>query len=266
MKARSEMSIVAVVLLCGVSSPVWSDQPPSKTDAEAFQKLRKIVSIRPYYFWDSSQQLPGETAFCSGFMRDLMVGKAIRVLEPYHRTESLDDPVFDRWKECGENPSINEGLYYYPATGTRGFRLYRVDADNNPRNGLEDVLYSEFDFKDGGGGPAGFHWWELKTCQSRGGGGGQQDDNRNKDGDGWLGDNYSLLIRYANKTWSLTMNSMGTPRMMSWSDPWVPPQNYSLKLYGLHRKPEEPRRTHYSCGWSTIDLSGTAHSANQAQQ
>lgn len=210
-------------------------------------------------------QLPGETAFCSGFMRDLMVGKAIRVLEPYHRTESLDDPALERWRECGENSSINEGLYYYPATGTRGFRLYRVDADNNPRNGLENVLYSEFDFKDGGG-PAGFYWWDLKTCQWIGGSPAQQDDKRNKDGDGWLGDNYALLIRYGNKTWSLTMNDLGAQRMKTWNDPWVQPDAYSLSLYGLHRMPEEPRRTRYSCSWSTIDRSGTARPANQTQQ
>lgn len=240
-----------LVILGNAFIPVWADQPPSATDSEAFQKLRKIVKSQQFFFEGIFARLPGEADFCQGFMGALKAGTQIRAVEPYYRTDDLDDPALESWRECGANPNINEGLQYYPATGTRGFRLYKVDADNNPRSGLEDVLYSEFDFKDVAG-PAGFAWWDLKTCKSRGGASAQQDDKREKDGKGELGDNYALLIKYLNKIWALTMVGQGGHVMKSPDDKWTPPTNYYLMLSSLHRKPELPRRTHYACSWSTM--------------
>lgn len=263
---KTKMSQIAIALVLGCSfSHAWADQPPSKTDIEAFQKLRRIVKSRPFFFEEMFANLPGEADFCHGFMRDLKGGKQVRVVEPRYRTDDLDDPALDPWRECGKSPNISEGLRYYPATGTRGFRLYKVDADNNPRNGLEDVLYYEFDFKDVPG-PAGFAWWDLKTCESRGAAGAQQDDKRDADGKGDWGDNYALIIKYRDKTWALTMDDLDGHFTKSWNDKWIQPKSYYLRLSGLHSKPEQPRRTHYACSWSTVHLPASDKPAAKSAQ
>jgi hypothetical protein len=255
-------TLILVLILGGSLFRAWADQPPSATDSEAFQKLRNIVNSRHFNFEDMFVKLSGEERFCRSFMRDLKSGRQIRVMEPHYRTNDLDDPALNPWRECGENPNISEGLRYYPATGTRGFRLYKVDADNNSRNGLEDVLYSEWDSKSVTG-PAGFHWWDLKKCQSQGGANAQQDDRRGADGKGNLGDSYGLLIEYRGKTWALAMDDLGGVLMQGRDDRWVKPENYYLRLSSLNRQPELPHRTHYACSWRTIHSSFSEKHATQ---
>ena len=253
------LHIFLLLVLGGASFHSRADQPPSPTDSEAFHKLRGIVKERQFYFKDMLSRSPEETEYCQRLLTAVIDGTQIKVIEPYHRTDSLDDSALERWKECGENPNVTEGLGYYPATGTRGFRLYKVDADNNQRNGLEDVLYSEWDFKEVSG-PAGFSWWDLKTCKVRGGAPAQQDDKRDANGKGELGDNYALLVKYESRTLALTMNSLSGFQLKNWRDEWKAPEDYYMNASRLDPKSKSsksPNITDYSCSWSTIQTSAS---------
>lgn len=238
-----------VAALLGVAfSGAMADQPPSSTDNEAFQKLRNIVAENQFVFQEMHATLPGEADFCRRFIDGLIAHDHIDVIESFHRTDDPSDPAIKPWRKCMDDSEISEGMQYYPAIGTRGFRLYTADVDNDPKNGLEDVLYSERDYKTSSG-PVGMIWWDLKNCKPRGGAGAQQDDKRDANGSGWLGNNFALLVVFSGKVWALTMDSHGGARMKSWDDVWVPPSSYYLYMRSLKSKPESNGRD-YSCSWS----------------
>lgn len=245
-----------VFVLVSTTVVAFADQPPSKTDAEAFGKLRHIVNRKPFLFRDTFAVLPGEKAFCEGLMKDVQANRNVRVIEPYLRTDSITDPRLKPWKDCIESYVPPEpwkgGPAQYPVLGTRSVRAYRADIDNDPRNGLEDLLYAEWDFKDTPG-PAGIAWWDLKVCKPMGGVPAEQDDKRNAEGVGTVGDNYALVLRYRGRSWVLTVRSNGST-VRGWNDLGSPPSYYRMELQSLRNSPESPR-LEFFCAWDTYDPS-----------
>lgn len=104
--------------------------------------------------------------WCQQFLADLETGGAISMVEPAARSERYNDPVFQPWQRSCPMLAMNAKLGYSPHIlhdehpqlsfhmsggrpldgyeyGTRSFKLYVTDIDNNPTNGKEVVFYSE---------------------------------------------------------------------------------------------------------------------------
>jgi len=104
--------------------------------------------------------------WCERFLAGFESGAAVTFVEPVARSDLYDDPAFGPWhKQCPalamnssigpsplmlyeDHPELPSHMpdgqllagYQY---GTKNFKLYRTDIDNNPENGEETVFYSE---------------------------------------------------------------------------------------------------------------------------
>ncbi len=112
-----------------------------KQKLAAFQKTLRTVKFK---FSDGVRP-----DYCGVLMTDLIVGRNVRAVEPVARAMSVDDPRLKKWRECEEfqpegGISIDPPQFFYLAfLGGPPYRYYRVDLDDNPRNGKEDLIYHE---------------------------------------------------------------------------------------------------------------------------
>jgi hypothetical protein len=103
---------------------------------------------------------------CQQFLADFGAGGAVTLVEPVARADRYSDSAFSFWQNKCPALAMNGSLGPAPATlyqdhpqlpfhmpdgrllegylfGTRNFKLYVVDIDNNPKNDKEVVFYSE---------------------------------------------------------------------------------------------------------------------------
>lgn len=121
-----------------------------------------------------------DRAWCTQFLEDFRAQRNIVHVEPAARAERYGDRVFEPWRrQCPRLAmNISDAGYYtmlyerYPNLphwmpdgsllpgyqyGTRNFKLYRVDIDNDAENGEEVVFYSE----------RAYSYWELIVKDDR---------------------------------------------------------------------------------------------------
>jgi hypothetical protein len=101
---------------------------------------------------------------CQAFFKDFREQKKITYIEPILRTDDYDDPRLKRYTEECPDLELNKHMTFeagsfeevmklprderanYAAStsyGTRNFKIYRVDINNNPADGEEYVYYDE---------------------------------------------------------------------------------------------------------------------------
>jgi len=214
-----------LLLFALVTQAVWADQPPVKLEAEKAERIKSILQKHPLIFsaeysygtvfhpdqpeaerlrlLNSIKYKKETSAFCDAFYTAMQrADKSIRYIEPKVRTDDPNHPGLERYHSCSDaelRPNFSgrwAGMYDdIDQIGHRAFRLYRLDLDGNPKNGLEEYLYAELDWERSSQAHAsGYHRVDLKRCEHAGADTiVQQSD---APGQTWFKDNYNALIHY----------------------------------------------------------------------
>jgi hypothetical protein len=112
---------------------------------------------------------------CEPMLKDLIIGKNLKVIEPILVADSAADPRLDKWKQC-------EGKDYHDfdviperffdrldKLGAPPYRYYRIELDGNKKNGPEDVIYYNQPKDRNVLGETGYAWVDLNNCEIKGG-------------------------------------------------------------------------------------------------
>ncbi len=198
-------------------------QQPIKSEAEKAQRVKAILEKYPLNFsaedsaglmfhpdlpeaernrLKNSPQYQAQTAeFCTGFYGAMQrADKAIQYIEPIVRTDDPNHPGLAQYHSCADaedRPNwqgVGEGIYeHIDMIGDRAFKLYRLDLDGNPKNGLEEYLYAELDVKQTLAQSPGYNRIDFKRCEFMDGVSVDQDQELHS---GWHRNNYNAMIRY----------------------------------------------------------------------
>jgi hypothetical protein len=244
-----QFGLSATVMFAHISATA----DPVMTDAHALAELRKYSVKRELRLSFLSPEDHDTKNYCDGFMRDLKRGVAISAIEPIVKTKILDDPHLREWRECAKTEQMIERSYHYPVLGRSGYRLYKVDADNDQENGLEDVLYIEQDLAASTG-PAGFLWWNLSTCEELDTIQTEQNDYRYIGKAKSTGANYSMLIRYKSKTFAMTAAAFPRDLATPSTADWINSTAYYLQITSFKRPEAFQKSAGHECGWSSAQL------------
>lgn len=161
------------------TSPITSEKPTFTNESDKLKFMQGI--IRQHVF--KSPDFPPNSKFCEQFLTDFTSGKKVVAVEPDVITDDENDPRLKKWHGCkdAEQQAENVPVYrYLNNLGGPPYRYYQIELDGNPKNGKEDVIYTEvikgeFDF--GGkvhptlSGATGYAWVDLKSCVVKGGAG-----------------------------------------------------------------------------------------------
>jgi hypothetical protein len=86
----------------------------------------------------------GATKFCRTFCRDFPKQTELRIVDPIIETDDFEGPALEAYKRKCPDLQLNTetgdqfGNLHY---GTRHFKLYRVDINNQPADGKEYLFY-----------------------------------------------------------------------------------------------------------------------------
>lgn len=157
---------LAVVIM--MSACAFADEGPG-VDAQRAHivQLMKELKLEPFLGKDSP--------LCREFLEDFRHQTNIKYIEPILQTDDYDDPKLRPYKEKCPNLELNKHMAYRPrdyedamklpreerdamasqiSYGTRNFKLFRVDINNNSADGEEYIFYDEarrtvrpFDYK-----------------------------------------------------------------------------------------------------------------------
>lgn len=118
--------------------------PLIKSESEKAQCLKRWLTKHPLEL--NREHMPvQDQKFCTDFYQALATASPeVHYIEPVLRTENPLDPGLAKYRQCREFEAVGLGEDYYGLdVEAHGFRLYRVDLDGNPKNGLEEYLYEE---------------------------------------------------------------------------------------------------------------------------
>lgn len=125
--------------------------PLIKSEQEKAQCFKRWLAGRSMKLY--RDHVPSETInFCTAMYQALAsASPEVRYIEPVLRTEDPLHPALAVYRQCGElkpdgiggHPGSPDGIYLGLDEASHGFRIYRVELDGDPRNGLEQYLYEE---------------------------------------------------------------------------------------------------------------------------
>ena len=141
-------------------------------EADKLKFMRNIVGQHKFY----SPKYSTNTEFCQQFLKDFGASnELVQATEPDVRTVDEQDPRLKNWHQCENSEQKAENIPEYRFLNILGgppYRYYQIDIDGNPKNGKEDVIYTET-YKPGthsaGTGLTGYVWVDLKECVPKGG-------------------------------------------------------------------------------------------------
>lgn len=105
----------------------------------------QVLQERPLSIYEGVKS--ENRTFCGAFYRELSTAsRDIHYVEPVLRTNDPEHPRLAKYAACQryEGPrgeDIFSGIDV--ALGSHSLRMYRLDLDENPKNGLEEYLYGE---------------------------------------------------------------------------------------------------------------------------
>lgn len=217
-----------------------SEKPTFDREADKLVFMRKLVREqkfappRPEQSFESSE-------YCQQFFKDFANGVGVEAIEPIARINDENDPRLEKWNRTCENEGTAAEDSFDSLWGKGGppYRHYQIELDGNPKNGKEDVFYTDFQKVDEGGiiGQDGYWWIDLKQCVVAGGGG------YRSNGLTLLPPNtyaLSLLVKYRGEYLAVSLFS-------------YPPDYYAPRrniYYGFDVTHIVPGKTQYSCAQS----------------
>jgi hypothetical protein len=162
------------VVACVCTVLVWAmnshAQETMRFDSEAkkLEFIRKALKKEEYMKLDEVESKRSDR---EEMMKDLLVNRRFKAIEPIVRANSKEDPKLAKWKRCekldykdmGVEPeSFYDGL---DRLGVPPYRYYRIDFDSDSKNGLEDVVYHNGPGKGSPMGTTGYTWVDLDRCE-----------------------------------------------------------------------------------------------------
>jgi hypothetical protein len=133
----------------------------------------------------------GNPSECEAIFRDLKANRNFEIIEPLIRTDDYAEPSLRSylgkcpalelnkivsyepriWEDIKDLPAKEQERFGSVSVATKDFRLYRVDIDNDPKNGDEYIFYgggvSVNDHKTVFRGSAYFTVLNLEDCKKR---------------------------------------------------------------------------------------------------
>lgn len=183
---------------------------PVRVFAREVDKAAAIGKILAGHTLHYSSPEGKEPPFCSRLQGALRAGQGVGFVEPEFTTQDVNDSRLARYRRCAikeEEISSDFKIRYSPAVmiGTEAvlanLKLFRVDADNNPANGLEEFLYGE-KTRDKGWfsrkASTAYTQLDLKSCKRL--------DGAPADWSSPLADGLSAIIRFENRYYILSMS------------------------------------------------------------
>ena len=133
-------------------------EAPASEAAKA-EAVKQIMAGREFNIMFEHEDTP----FCRAFLEDFRVHRGIEYIEPIARAKYYSNPAFQPYRAMCPGWELNKWIKadtgYVPPDeplseaalesfgdnyfGTRNFKLYRLDLDNDPANGEEYVFYAE---------------------------------------------------------------------------------------------------------------------------
>lgn len=115
----------------------------TKREADKAAKVQVILAqqpMRPRKLVQAKNR-----AFCGQFYEALRTASpTIKYIEPVLRTDDPTHPGLGAYLACDDyQPKDAYKYFMMNELGRRGFRLYRLDLDGDPKNGLEEYLYGQ---------------------------------------------------------------------------------------------------------------------------
>ena len=122
-------------------------------DTSNIPEIQRIIQTHQLSLSDAFLERAGGhpdiVSFCETFLTDLKAGR-VEYIKPVLITNDPNHPELKRFQSCRNNVHTPEELKQGAGVfrdlaeiGTQNFRLYRLDLDGNPDNGLEEVVYGE---------------------------------------------------------------------------------------------------------------------------
>jgi hypothetical protein len=213
-------------------------QSPIQKEAHKAQRIKAILQKQPMY----PQVSINDPAFCGPFLDALKsASPKIEYVEPLLKTDNANHPGLKHYRKC-------EGATYpggppdnafdtFDAIGQKNFRLYRLDLDGNPKNGIEEVIYGEVDWERSYGmnQSPGYSLIDLEQCEFKKDGVPVYQSDRPE---GRVLDNYNALIRYQKRYYVLDLDDIG-----------VKQQRYNLTLWNFQANIQQ-QKDRIPCAWS----------------
>lgn len=121
-------------------------QQVTADEAAKAAQVRTILQGRSFQAWTLYDQ-----AFCQAFLEDFPELRGITFVEPIVHAERFDDPRLQAYQARCPNRPMNQlevmtrpqdeaGWKYY---GTRNFKLFQAEMNDNPNDGAELIFYAE---------------------------------------------------------------------------------------------------------------------------
>lgn len=107
------------------------------SEAKKLEFVRQMLSKEKYLRSGVDKPEP----HCELMMKDLLVDKNFKAIEPNVRADSADDPRLAKWKKCEDVEISPLGFHYLSDLGGPPYRYYKIELDGNTKNGSEDMLY-----------------------------------------------------------------------------------------------------------------------------
>ena len=163
----------AVTLL--IVSAFAKAEEPISTEVERWSLIQRVLNKQQFYLRSSDERIP--PGFCTQMLKDLTSKAGVEVIEPVVKTNDPNSAELKGFRDCAEHwngrPPPKGGLESLDQIGQVGFRLYRIDLDGNPANGLELVIAADIEkgrhMLDDSANAIGFSQVDLNSCTLRGG-------------------------------------------------------------------------------------------------
>lgn len=138
----------------------------AKKEADKAAKVKALLTQYPMRL-DVGPRTEKHREFCNRFYEALRTASPeIHYIEPVFRSDDPTHPALGEYLDCDlyGGPRGLKTFQLY-SRGSRGFRLYQLDIDGNPKNGLEEYIYGQEPVDVGQEyGSAGYERVDLNEC------------------------------------------------------------------------------------------------------
>ena len=164
---RKAIVIIGIILFAFGFTVEAQENMKFDSEAKKLKFIRQMLSKEKNIWMMNEQYYPQ----CKGRMQDLLVGKDLTAVEPDVRADSEDDLRLEKWKQCHNRdlrsnfPDIANKNFFVTLSqlGAPPYRYYHIELDDNPQNGLEDMIY--YEYSEDLDSHTGYAWVDINRCE-----------------------------------------------------------------------------------------------------